>query len=125
MRNGLFLSGATFAGAINAANLSRSPQKDRQLVVHPEVDQHMGQHKEGRKRSLKTLLSLSQCRLIELDFLEALEEYDARSITGELSMWRALEASRYCSTNPAYKEARADVNVAARLLVLGCLGFRV
>ncbi len=86
-------------------------------MVHPEVDQHMGQHKEGRKRSLKTLLSLSQCRLIELDFLEALEEYDARSITGELSMWRALEASRYCSTNPAYKEARADVNVAARLLV--------
>ena len=93
------------------------PQKDHQLVVHPEVDAHMAQHKEGRKKGLKTLLSPSQCRLIKLDFLEALDDYDDRSLTGELSMWRALEASRYCSNNPSYKEALADVNVAARLLI--------
>ena len=32
-------------------------------------------------------------------------------------MWKALEASRYCTNNPLHKEGHADVNVAVRFLI--------
>jgi len=93
------------------------PKKDRELVVHPAVDAHMQQQKEGRKKGLKTLLSEPQCRLLEADFREALEEWDERSHAGDMEMWRALEASRYAVLNPDHDQVRADVNAAVKLLI--------
>ena len=93
------------------------PKKDRPVVVHPAVDAHMSAQKGGRKRPLKASLSVPQCRLIEADFKAALDDWDPVSFTGEIEMWKALEASRYCTNNPLHREGHADVNVAVRLLI--------
>ena len=80
------------------------PKKERPVVVHPAVDAHMSAQKGGRKRPLKAFLSVPECRLIEADFKEALDDWDPVSFTGEIEMWchsgRLLKPAAIAPTTP-------------------------
>ncbi len=54
--------------------------------------------------------------LIEQDFQEALECWDHSLIPAKGVAWQCLEASRYCTSNPLFQAATADVNCAAHKL---------
>ena len=60
-------------------------------------------------------MSEAQVELLTTDFLEGLDYWESTWCTPAVTMWQALEASRYAECNPVY--GRADVDLAVKLLV--------
>jgi hypothetical protein len=91
------------------------PPKDKVVVLHPAVVQHMRAMISGRRKSLKIGLSLDQIALLKEDFLEGLDFWEPSWCCEEMAMWQALEASRYAEANSIF--GRANVDLAVKLLV--------
>jgi hypothetical protein len=90
---------------------------ERFATLHPDVLQHLTERRGVLARPLRQELNQIQVALIEQDFQETLECWDKTLIPAKGAMWQCLEASRYCFSNPLFREATADVNVAVKLLV--------
>lgn len=99
----------------NPFGLSKPP-KDKVVVLHPALVEHMSSMVRGRRRALKRGMSKAQVELLQADFLQSLDFWEHSWVVQEFTLWQALEASRYAEVNPVY--GRADVDLACKLLVL-------
>jgi hypothetical protein len=98
----------------NLFGLSK-PQKDKVVVLHPALVEHMSSMVRGRRKALKRGMSPAQVELLQSDFLQALDFWEPSWVVQSNTLWQTLEASRYAEVNPVF--GRADVDLACKLLV--------
>ncbi len=100
--------------AANPFGISKPP-KEKVVVLHPGIVEHMRANMRGRRKPLRKGLTVAQVELLKDDFLCGLDFWERTWCTQEVTMWPALEASRYAEANPTY--GQADIDLAVKLLV--------